>query len=130
VDTEDSFKRVLRDFIYLDWEKVRSLAAQLLEGIPEEEKRERRHESGAKGRLEASALNLLKGGGEIDYRYFRSSNETRSLHHHIYSLFEDALIEKSIVTVIDEDFGAERWASKSFYDGQFVLASGLLRIMD
>jgi len=124
------FKRALRDFVYLDWEKVRSLAAQLLEGIPEDEKREHRQESGVKGRLEASALNLLKGGGEIDYRYFRSNNETRSFHHHVYSLFEDDLIEKSIVTVIEKDFDAERWIPESFYDGQFILVTGLLRIMD
>lgn len=124
------YSKALRDFVYLDWERVRSLAAQLLEGLPEEGKRESRHDVGTKGRLEASAFTLLKGQGEADHRYFRSTHETRSFHHHVYSLFEDQLIRQELLTIVDSDFVSRNWVPNSFCDGQFVLITGLVRIMD
>ncbi len=129
-DPTSSYQKAVRDFVYLDWERVRSLAAQLLEGIPQDQREERRHEVGGKSQIELSALTILKGQGGVDYRYFRSTSETQSFHHHVYSLFEDALIQKNLVTVIDDTLADDRWAEDFFYDGQFVLATGIVRIMD
>jgi hypothetical protein len=95
---------VLRDFVYLDWERVRSLAAQLFHGIPQDAATERGREVKVEGRVEGSIPGLLKGEAAADYRYFRTENETRSLHHYVYSLVEARLLKDQFVTPIGADF--------------------------
>jgi hypothetical protein len=121
---------LLRDFVYLDWERVRSLSAQLFGGVPQDATKGRQHEVGTKGRLEGGVPAILKGHGEADYRYFRTENETRSFHHYVYSLFEEQLIEQGMITAIDERFDFGRWGEDLFRDGQFVRVVGLVRLMD
>ena len=43
---------MLRDFVYLDWERVRSLAAQLFQGVPETSTREHGSSLAVEGRVE------------------------------------------------------------------------------
>lgn len=73
---------------------------------------------------------VLSGKGEGDYRYFRTQNETRSLHHYVYSLFETRLRERGAVTVVDASFDFDEWTEDRFRDGQFVRVTGLVRFMD
>ena len=121
---------ILRDFIYLDWERLRSFAAQLFQGIPDTKTAGQSHETEAKGQLEGNALWLLKGQVGADYRFFRTENETRSLHHHVYSIVEEKLLENKSVLFIDNEFDFTNWAKDFFRDGQFVLAKGMIRFMD
>lgn len=95
---------VVRDFMYLDWERVRSMSAQLLGGFPQDATRESGHETGARGQVEGGLPLTIKGRGEGDYRYFRTQNETRSLHHYVYSLFEERLRERGAVTEVNAGF--------------------------
>jgi hypothetical protein len=97
-----------RDFIHLDWERIRSIAAQLFQGVPEQSITEKHNETTVKGEVGGNILGLFQGKGGADYRYFRSENETRSFHHSIYSLVEDRLMEDGLVKVIDNnyDFGS------------------------
>ncbi len=120
----------VRDFVYLDWERVRSIAAQLLHGIPEGSTKEKGHEVATKGNLEVSLLSVLKGGAEGDYRYFRTENETRSLHHYVYSLMEEELNEQGLLTVVNNKFNYEDWTPEVFGDGKFVKIVGAVRLMD
>lgn len=121
---------VLRDFVYLDWERVRSLSAQLLGGVPQDATRESGHNVGAKGEVRGGIPAVLNGRGGGDYRYFRTQNETRSLHHHVYSVFEDRLRDRGAVTEVNADFDFARWTEDAFRDGQFVRVTGLVRLMD
>jgi hypothetical protein len=123
-------KTIIRDFVYLDWERVRSMAAQLFRGIPEGRTEGESREADAKGQLEGNALWLLKGQFGADYRYLRTENETRSFHHYVYSLVEDKLVDDKSLIVIDEDFDFRQWNQSLFQDGQFVRVKGLVRIMD
>jgi len=120
----------LRDFIYLDWDRLRSLAAQLLQGLPEGKTAEQSHESAVRGQLEGNAIWLLKGQVGTDYRFFRAENETRSFHHYVYSLFEQTLRDNRSILFIDDEFDFNKWTSDYFRDGQFVLAQGMVRFMD
>jgi hypothetical protein len=120
----------LRDFVYLDWERVRSLSAQLLRGVPQDATRESGHDLGAKGEVRGGIRAVLTGKGEGDYRYFRTQNETRSLHHYVYTLFETRLRERGAVTEVDAHFDFDRWTEDGFRDGQFVRVTGLVRLMD
>jgi hypothetical protein len=120
----------LRDFVYLDWERVRSLSAQLLGGVPQDATRESGHDLGARGEVRGGIPAILSGKGEGDYRYFRSQNETRSLHHYVYSLFETRLRERGAITEVNAEFDFDRWTEDGFGDGQFVRVTGLVRLMD
>lgn len=121
---------VLRDFVYLDWERVRSMTAQLFRGVPVDATNEKGHEITGRGQLEGSLLKLIKAQGGADYRYFRTGNETRSFHHYVYSLLEDRLLQEGMVTNIDVDFDHDLWSEDFFHDGQFVRVVGLVRLMD
>lgn len=123
-------KSELRDFLYLDWERIRSLSAQLFQGIPENLETQTGNDISLDADVEGSALGLLKGQIGSDYRYFRTQNETRSFHHHIYSLVEERLSKDKILTKIDHTFDFSDWTPKYFHDGQFVLASGVIRLID
>jgi hypothetical protein len=123
-------KSVLRDFVYLDWERVRSLAAQLFRGVPQDATAERGSEVAAEGRLEGGVFGLLKGQAGADYRYFRTENETRSFHHYVYSLVEDRLSKDKLITSIDANFDFKQWTNSFFCDGQFVRVTGMVRLMD
>jgi hypothetical protein len=126
IETEAS----LRDFVYLDWERVRSLSAQLLGGVPQDATKESGHDLGARGEVRGGIPAILSGKGGGDYRYFSTQNETRSLHHYVYSLFETRLRERGVVTEVDASFDFDKWTEDHFRDGQFVLVTGLVRFMD
>lgn len=82
----------LRDFIYLDGPRVRSLAAQLRLDVPE--------------------------GAE------RAGDERLLL------ALEPALDARGNVLQIDGGYDFANWTPESFVDGQFVRASGVVRLID
>lgn len=124
------FDKAPRDFIYLDWERIRSIAAQLFHGVPEQSTTEKHNEAAVKGEVGGNFFGLLQGKGGADYRYFKSENETRSLHHSIYSLVEDRLTEDGLVEVIDDEYNFAKWNKGHFHDGQFIRVTGLIRLID
>lgn len=125
-----SAKAELREFVYLDWERVRSLAAQLFEGIPETSSDEKGREVTVGGHIEGAIPAIIKAKGGADYRYFRTGNETRSLHHYVYTLVEKRLLKDDLITVVGADFDSDVWDPTFFRDGQFVRLTGVVRIMD
>jgi hypothetical protein len=107
----------LRDVIYLDWERVRGLGAQLEGG----------------GTVEptagSGALSLLTGH-ESDHRYYKIEGETRSLQAAVFAAVESALRERQNVLEIGEDFDFALWQPGNFHDGQFVSVRGMVRLLD
>lgn len=85
----------LREFIYLDSDRVRSLAAQL--GIDE---------AGA------------------------TAPPGRAAQEALYLRIEPALRARPATLHVGADFDYARWRPETFADGQFVLASGAVRVMD
>src|SRR5262245_38481021 len=82
----------LRDFIYLDFDRVRSIAAQL--------------------RLEAAETN------------------DRALREALAMQIEPALVARGNVAQIDRDYDFAKWTADAFRDGQFVRATGVVRLLD
>lgn len=121
---------VIRDFICLDWERVRSFSAQLMKGIPQGTHLDTGHEVGVEGKADGGLPWLLKGQIGADYRYLRTQSETRSLHHHVYTLFEEQLEENGLVTSIDSGFDFTSWTEDFFHNGQSVRTTGVVRLMD
>ena len=102
----------------------------MFKGLPETVTAEREHGAEVHGAVEGGIFGLLKGSTGADYRYLRSENETRSLHHHVYSQLEDRLIESDRVLAIDGDFDVSRWEPHAFRDGRFILVTGRVRLLD
>lgn len=123
-------KTIIKDFIYLDWERTRSIAAQLFRGIPTDTSRETGSEAATGATLEGGILSLLGGRVSGDYRFFRSESETHSLHHHVYTMVEERLASEELILSIDGNFDFESWSQALFRDGQFVRVSGLVRLID
>jgi hypothetical protein len=123
-------QRTIRDFIYLDTERVRSFAAQMLEGIPETAAFETGNEASIGGSVEGQIPLLTRGKAEADYRYHRSHSETRSLHHHMYNLLEARLDKAGKLRDVDADFVATNWHRASLPDGQLIRVRGHVRLTD
>src|SRR5687768_4930534 len=82
----------LRDFVYLDGDRVASLAAQLDLEIPPD------------------------AGRAADERLFRQ--------------VEAALAKRAAVREVDAAFDFAKWTPDAFVDGQFVRATGAVRLLD
>lgn len=117
----------IRDFIYLDIERVRSFYAQLSKGLVSERTTEKSSEVGADASVEGNVL-FARGQGAIDYRYIRTNTETVSLHDYIMEEFLDKLRkERLLIELPDSSF---QWEQKSFRDGMFILLRGIVKIID
>jgi hypothetical protein len=87
---------VIRDFIYLDIERVQSLAAQL------------RTSPG--------------GAGE--------ETSDRAAREQMFINLEPALPARANSATVGSEFDFSRWTAENFFDGQFVLATGIVRLLD
>src|SRR5687768_2878902 len=84
---------LLRDYIYLDFDRARSVAVQ------------------------------LRLGGDADVTD-RAARESLVAH------LEPALVARGNVAQIDSSFDFSKWTPDAFADGQFVRATGVVRILD
>lgn len=117
----------IRDFIYLDVERVRSFYAQLSKGLPSERSTERSAEFGADASVEGSIF-IAKGQGSIDSRYVRTDSETKSLHDHIFEEFLRKIQDENRVRTLPET--KFEWKESNFFDGRFYLVRGVVKIID
>lgn len=122
--------RQLKDFIYLDIDRIRSFVAQLYEGVPEVFEETKGHEQAGGGKAEVNIPMLAKLGAEGNILFQKSTSETRSAHHYLYSLFEQKLRELDKLLTVDENFEADKWTPDRFEDGIFVLVEGRVQIID
>lgn len=121
-------KDSIRDFIYLDIERIRSFVAQLSEGLPSERTLGVEHQAGGEVSGEGKIPFLVQASGGADYHFVRSNSETRSLHDYIFAELLRGLQSLGLLrTVPSEQF---KWASSAFTDGNFMLVSGIVKIVD
>jgi hypothetical protein len=120
----------LRDFIYLDVERVRSFVAQVTGGLTSELGSKDEEKTADKAQLQAGLPGgILKGTGGVDYHYVRTQSETKSLHDAIFQEFHRTVLETGHLidlTALEKD----AWAEDLFADGAFLVACGALKIMD
>ncbi|MGI8906277.1 MAG: hypothetical protein ACR2IE_07290 [Candidatus Sumerlaeaceae bacterium] len=104
----------LRDFIYLDWPRVRSLAVQISPG-----------DSSAEGGVEDLRQELANTGA--------SAPQPEASHQHrVFGLLESELRRQGRVRDFakEGDGVREQWLSENFADGQVVATSGVFRVLD
>lgn len=118
------------DFIYLDIDRVRSLVAQLYQGLPEAYEETKGREKSGGGEAGITAPLIGKIGIKGDILYQKSTTETRSAHHYLYSLLEQKLGEFGKVLKVDTGFSKDDWNHDKFKDGTFILVQGRIQIID
>jgi hypothetical protein len=122
VAASDDDPRLYR-FLYLDFERVRSLAAMLFGGVPEQVAAQKQQQTS--GTSKANIGVPFVGGAELggEVLYLRSERETRSLHHGLLRATLRRLEELARVADVDDS------ATKP-PDGQFVRLTGEVVIRD
>lgn len=103
--TQSDGSNVIRDLIYLDFERVRALVAQL--GVD----------------------SMLQSGGG-DGRYVTGGGESRSLQTAVFGALEQTLLERGKILNVGPDFDYAHWTRESFRDGQLVRVVGMVRVLD
>lgn len=99
----------LKDFIYMDIDRIRSFTSQLYEGIPESIDSKNGNEQDIKGNVKGSVPFLGGGGVEGGLLFRKETTETKSLQNYIYTLFENKLSNLEKLKVLNEMFGEEEW---------------------
>ncbi|MDR3008219.1 MAG: hypothetical protein LBV59_09820 [Sphingobacterium sp.] len=93
----------IKDLIYFDYDKAKSLNSQLNEGLLSKLTKTIEQESGGNAEL-GFDIKLLKGklGGNDKEKYLRT--ETIEIYHELLNQIEQSLTEKNILTDINENF--------------------------
>lgn len=124
----------IRDFVYLDVDRLKSILAQVDEGYLVETATTTGSAKTVEGGAEAQVPGLAKIGGTGQYVWTNQASETRTLHDHIYNYVERRLAEEKRLLVLDEALTAEAWLSderrKAIPDTAFILITGAVLIND
>lgn len=119
----------IREFIYLDTERLKSIFSQVEKGLLTEMKSNKENSSKIGGELGTdNVLSFLvdaKSMGELVFS--NSESETKTLHDHMYNHIETKLIhEKNIINIPDNT----KKLPKDLKDNSFVLLKGKIKIED
>ncbi|NQE06434.1 hypothetical protein C5S32_11245 [ANME-1 cluster archaeon GoMg1] len=124
----------LKDFIYLDIDRVRSFTSQLFEGIPETIDSKNGKEQDIKGKIKGGMPFLISGGLEGGSLFRQEKTETKSLQHYIYVLFEDRLNDLKKLSVLNEKFDEKNWVEgivrKGLKESEFIKITANVKIFD
>lgn len=124
----------VRDFIYLDVERLKSFIAQIEEGLINSSSEVRTTSRDASVTGSGGLLSFLNATVGSKYTWQNQATETRSLHDNIYNRVEKALIEGDQVIQIPDQDNAQEENLDEFRevigDTSFVLAKGKVSIND
>lgn len=81
----------VRQFLYLDTEQIRSFVAQIEKGLPEKKERVSLKRSSGGGRGSIKLPTIAEAGIDGSVLWESSSTETMSMHHYLFSIFEEAI---------------------------------------
>lgn len=94
----------LRDFIYLDVDRLKSLLAQLDRGLLDSSQKTVGSSTSAGAKAGVSIPSLFDFGGSGQYVRENHSSETRTLHDFVYNQVEERLIKLKRMRILPDDF--------------------------
>jgi hypothetical protein len=124
----------IRDFIYLDVERLKSILSQIDEGLLE--KVDKSAGSSGTGQLtaEAKVPLLVTVGGTGTYVASSQVTETKTLHDHIYNYVEEKLLDAGGLFVLGKELTAADWlrdeVRSDISSTAFVLVKGNVLVND
>jgi len=123
----------IRDFIYLDTERLKSIIAQIEQGLINISTQLKSNNKEVMAKAGGSLLGLLEAAGGAKYVWQNQATETRTLHDNIYNKVENALTSNDLLITIPGnikmesiDSGFESMVSNT----SFILAKGKVIIND
>lgn len=125
--------RVLRDFIYLDVERLKSIIAQLEGGVINAQQDSRRECDETSTSLDGGLLGIIRGVVGGNYLLENQETTTKTLHDDIYNKVEQVLINTDCLVQIPEDYPVDTDGSSvrdALSDNWFVLINGKVNIND
>jgi hypothetical protein len=95
----------LKDFTYIDFERVRSYLAQINGKLSEQISETKQHSAGSEASAKANGITkfLIDAEASGNYMYTRSRSETSSLHHAIFDEFSELIKSKELIGSIDDE---------------------------
>lgn len=123
----------VRDFIYLDIERIRSLVSQLEEGLVESFSKSLGSEASVSAGIKGSALGLIKGEGGLESLWRRDSSENKTLHDYAYSKLEKILLESDLLVQCGKeqlDYPAARVFRAELTSTSFLLLDAAVELND
>ncbi len=124
----------IRDFIYMDVERLKSIIAQVEEGFSDTATTTKAETQETGFGLESGLFGFLKGDIDSKFLWEDQQSETRSLHDYIYNKVESALLEHELLLRIPGDVTDHHVATDSvpsiIASTSFILARGRVGIND
>ena len=119
---------IVRQFLYLDTEQVRSFVAQIERGLPEKKERVslKRQAGGGKGSVRVPTIAEMGINGSVLWE--SSSTETMSMHHSLFSIFEEAIQRSKKVVKIDRSSKLNACLDKLREGSVFIFVKGTIQI--
>lgn len=119
---------IVRQFLYLDTEQIRSFVAQIQQGLPERTERVsvRRSSGGGKGSAKIPAIAELGISGSVLWE--SSSTETMSMHHFLFSIFEEAIRGSKKIVNLDSTISSTSVMSRLKGNSSFIFAKGSIQL--
>ncbi len=133
-------KLKIRDFIYMDIDRLKSIVSQLEAGFTEMTQFTRDRSTETQVEAEAGLLGFLKARGQQTFAWQSQQTETKSLHDHVYDLLEEDLKKNSTLVSIPGDITEDNFQDETaraqldftsflLIDG-FALINDFTRMMD
>lgn len=127
-------KLSLRDFIYLDTDRLKSIIAQFEGGIATSATEGKITTKQLEAEIKGNLIAVVNAKGGASYLWQNENKETKSLHDYIYNKVEEILVSNELLTKIPEDITSEDVSSGLAKDmispTSFILIKGKVNIND
>lgn len=126
---------LFRDFIYMDTERLKSIVAQLNQGLIEGTSKTTTDTDGSKLNAGLDILKIIKIGTENSFLFQNQSTESHTMHDYLYNLAEISLEERDLLITIPNDIEEKDIINPSIESSllnstSFVLVKGKTIIND
>ncbi len=124
--------RRIRDFIYIDIDRVKSIISQFEEGLIDQTQILSGNSEGSALRGEGGFSGFFKAAANSEFKFHRQLSETKSLHDYIYNKVESLLLnEKQLLEIPNEKsviYSSD--LRETIGNSSFILTKGRVTIND
>lgn len=121
----------IREYIYLDIERIKSIFSQMEEGLIIQKNDESSNEKSVEGEVGSGILSefLLNIRGDAKVLFSNKNEETKVLHDYMYNYIEKKMINKKQIKKIPEEYD-EKKVHNELTPNSFVLLDCYIRFED